>query len=248
MKQSYLTIIMFAGVFTVAYAGYGYQEYMARQNHAAQQTSRTQVATPQPQIQTMTRAQVSQNSSSSGYEEILDSSSPDDAASRQANASHNTTLINHASNLDDPSSTTGTMASIVPNTAYSSTTARGGSGLIFTTGISRTAVTSPSVNTSISAESSDTGTDSSLTPAGTTTVSAEIEDDEPIVAETATPIEEDDDLRMATADCLYRLPEGSTEDDALGMTETYGCRYRWSCINKNDGTGIYNCRWEYIRF
>jgi len=269
VSKTYQTIALYLGVFTIAYAGFFYQTYKIRLE-APDTYHQQATAWPGSNSSAVAGSSVPSASGTDFYSRSqppgvnnsvqhrssskkpgADKASPGRAdAGKQEN--HERTGEHRLSGkyFSDPvyypdTQTAGSQPGVSP--AYYSASATAYSATAPGTNTSSSFSSTSSSNTTVTAESTNTvaETDVSTNISSNSDNTIATSDDS-----TGTAYDEQLDTEeelWATPDCPYNLPEGSTEQDAAAMTEAYGCRYRYSCVNKNDGTGGYDCRWQYIR-
>jgi len=263
LNKAYQTIILFLGVFTVAYAGFFYQKYTIEQGNdknnqiekasvqaANNTTVKRNYQSPaiiasrdnfqqNTQVKDQNKLDTKKHSSNRKIEKKI--SNPD------AHNMQSQTYSNH-----DRSGA----SSYTQKTNYSqSTTGSSVSGMYTIGGSSPTSAASTtasvdsnttfSSNLTFSDTSSGTDVDessSTITPddaQNNTATNAEENDTVPVYNN------ESEVQEWATANCPFQLAEGSDEADAQIMLQTYGCRYLKYCQNNNDGSNAYSCWWGF---
>ena len=270
LNKTYQSIALYFGVFSVAYAGFFYQTYAARQegfessplleksfpaaeNSASGNTHKSNIHSTaenfsgaETRIEELERT----GTAGSGKKRKPKQKQQDRNEREQDTGTYHTSGRAYAHRYPNDS---------LPD---SRATVNGLSAAGYSAPVYSVTAPAMSISSSVSSTSSDTGFAEDIASTGDSENTSVVApgDNQDVNSETlndnASPTADNDNTtspveveeeRWATPDCPYRLPEGSTEEEAIGMQTTYGCRYRNACVNLNDGTGSYFCRWEYIR-
>jgi len=267
LNKTYQSIALYFGVFAIAYAGFLYQLYAASQE-SVDSRSLLEKVLPTAVNNSSQNAHKSDRQTAAVNDFAADAKSnkPDNestinesASSKNAETNNpaesakklESTYRQHDSNKQAFATLSTQPDRRVPLNGLSVSGASAPTGSNTAAVSSRTSSTSPDTGfTNENTSSNNTENDSVGAAADSQNTSSEAANDNASTAtenDNTSPPEQAEEQRMATPNCPYRLPDGSTKEDATGMQAAYGCRYRNSCINLNDGSGTYACHWEYIR-
>jgi len=261
MNKTYQAIALYLGVFTVAYAGFFYQNYKTRQvgpDTYQQATSRLSFdsrtpsaagadyySSSQPGVNSPVQHQSISKKSGSG--KATTSRSETKRQEKYASPGVHRLAGKYPAEPVNYASTQAASSQLNVSSAYYNASATAYSLAAQSTTTSSNYSRSASSNTTATTGVSDTSTGASVSTSTSSNSDSSTANNDDFSTDTGYENQQlgAEEERWATENCPLQLAEGSDESDVELMQQTYGCHYINYCQTSNDGSDAYRCWWGF---